>query len=249
MARHISPTNVWNGALCSRPVPLANLIHSTTAAPISRSLASLAGSRSSRAVANPRRDAPSTVASTFSQPGLSTAASVSTACPFTSTAMMLPSATCGSLRRLSASLWTCLIVICVLQCAPLGSTQSAHVSYLSASPLHSSPSPICQRRLLGIANNQRILGQRFTAAAAARDRGLWSTVVQLEGVGLRSQGSDDRIGTGKLEAPPGFEPGMEVCRFREVVDLVDWPCPLVADDGRISVVFGRYPSRIRLEFE
>ena len=53
----------------------------------------------------------------------------------------------------------------------------------------------------------------------------------------------------KWRRRPDLNRGWRFCRFRQVVDLVDWPCPLVPDDGRFSVVFGRYLSRIRLEFE
>ena len=42
-------------------------------------------------------------------------------------------------------------------------------------------------------------------------------------------------------------PGWRFCRFHEVVDLVDWPCPLVPDDGRSCAVFGRYLSRVCLD--
>jgi hypothetical protein len=47
---------------------------------------------------------------------------------------------------------------------------------------------------LGIANSQRGLDQ-------------------LEGVRSRGQGTDQRICTGKMEAPPGFEPGMAVLQI------------------------------------
>ena len=45
---------------------------------------------------------------------------------------------------------------------------------------------------------------------------------------------------------PDLNRGWRFCRFRQVVDVVDWPCPLVPDDGRFSLVFGRYLSRICL---
>src|SRR6476619_675722 len=41
-------------------------------------------------------------------------------------------------------------------------------------------------------------------------RGLSSTVVQLEGVRLRCSGRKRSLLLMKMEAPPGFEPGMEV---------------------------------------
>ena len=45
---------------------------------------------------------------------------------------------------------------------------------------------------------------------------------------------------------PDLNRGWRFCRFRRVVDFVDWPCSLVPDDGRSSLVFGRYLSRICL---
>ena len=50
-----------------------------------------------------------------------------------------------------------------------------------------------------------------------------------------------------MEAPPGFEPGMEVCRFRRVALLNGWSCFLVRGTIRFCVVFGRFCSRIVLE--
>jgi hypothetical protein len=38
---------------------------------------------------------------------------------------------------------------------------------------------------------------------------------------------------------PDLNRGWRFCRFRQVVDLIGWPCPLVTDDGWSYVVFGR----------
>ena len=46
---------------------------------------------------------------------------------------------------------------------------------------------------------------------------------------------------------PDLNRGWRFCRFRRVLDFVNWPCPLVVDGGRFSVVFGRYLSRICLD--
>ena len=62
---------------------------------------------------------------------------------------------------------------------------------------------------------------------------------QIASVGLCRYGTSDSIFRRILEAPPGFEPGMEFCRFREVLYLVDSSCSLVSGVPRFSVVFGR----------
>jgi hypothetical protein len=49
---------------------------------------------------------------------------------------------------------------------------------------------------------------------APRSADLSSTVVQLQGRRLCCRGTNDRIQTGNLEAPPGFEPGMEVLQIQ-----------------------------------
>jgi hypothetical protein len=66
--------------------------------------------------------------------------------------------------------------------------------------------------LLGIAKNQRTLGQWFTAAAAAGERGLWSTVVQWKTSVRAAEGLTVDVAW-EMEAPPGFEPGMEVLQI------------------------------------
>ena len=40
-------------------------------------------------------------------------------------------------------------------------------------------------------------------------------LVELEGVRLRCQNANDRLCSVKMEAPPGFEPGMEVLQISQ----------------------------------
>jgi hypothetical protein len=48
----------------------------------------------------------------------------------------------------------------------------------------------------------------------------------------------------RLEAPPGFEPGMEVCRPYRVVIRSAWLRLLVLDGARFSLLFGRCCSEV-----
>ena len=72
---------------------------------------------------------------------------------------------------------------------------------------------------------------------------LWSNWRAAAGV---AQDANDRFCSEKWRRRPDLNRGWRFCRFRAVVDLVDWPCPLVPDDGRSSLVFGPYLSRICL---
>ena len=50
-----------------------------------------------------------------------------------------------------------------------------------------------------------------------------------------------------LEAPPGFEPGMEVLQIRRVLYLDDSSCSLVSGVPRFSLVFGRSWTEVGLK--
>ena len=97
-------------------------------------------------------------------------------------------------------------------------------------------------------NTQLVLDQRSTAAARGeRPLELWSTVVQLEGVRLRSPRHTARSNShGKMEAPPGFEPGMEVLQISRVVHGV-LRARFVSPAPPFCLVFGRYWTTFGLQ--
>ena len=77
-------------------------------------------------------------------------------------------------------------------------------------------------------------------AAAAADRGLWSTVVQFESVRLLGRGAKDWICLEKWRRRPDLNRRWRFCRFDGVVNCVVSCWSLVCPAPRFCLVSGRY---------